>query len=191
MERLLGAVRDVSRIDAGLETEPAQPVDLAALLPQVLESFRLRTAPAGRRVEVVLQPAGDAAPSELQAPPAVVRAAPERLTQLVENLLDNAWSFSPEGGTVALSLERSADDDGTGWAVVRVDDDGPGLPPVHLERVFDRFFTWRPGEAKGGSHAGLGLAICRALAEGYGGTITAANRPAGGARFEVRLPLAA
>ena len=82
------------------------------------------------------------------------------------------------------------DADGGGWAVVRVDDQGPGMPPAHLERVFDRFFTWRPGEAKGTSHAGLGLAICRALAEGYGGTITAAHRPDGGARFEVRLPLA-
>ena len=183
MERLLAAVRDVSRLDAGLETEPAEPVDLAALLSQVLESFRLRTAAAGRRVEVALQ----AAPG---LDGAVVRAAPERLTQLIENLLDNAWSFSPEGGAVTLGLERRLDDDGRGWAEVRVDDQGPGIPPAHLERVFDRFFTWRPGESKGTSHAGLGLAICRALAEGYGGTITAANRPEGGARFAVRLPLA-
>jgi two-component system, OmpR family, sensor histidine kinase ChvG len=189
MERLLGAVRDVSRIDAGLETEPVAPVDLAALLPQLLESFRLRTAPAGRQVAVALrQSPATAGPGR----PVVVLAAPERLTQLVENLLDNAWSFSPEGGTVALELEREegGDDGRPGWAVMRVDDEGPGLPPAHLERVFDRFFTWRPGEARGGSHTGLGLAICRALAEGYGGAITAANRPEGGARFEVRLPLA-
>jgi two-component system sensor histidine kinase ChvG len=72
-----------------------------------------------------------------------------------------------------------------------ITDHGPGIPPAHLDRVFDRFFSYRP---QGGSgrrdHAGLGLAIARTIIEGYGGTITAQNRPDGGARFDVRLPLA-
>jgi two-component system sensor histidine kinase ChvG len=174
LERLLDAVRDVSRLDAGLETEPAPPIDLAALVSDRVETLRQR--PAAKPVAVALQVVGPG--------PVVVRAAPERLAQLIDNLLDNAASFSPEGGTVTVTLQADETQ-----AILRVDDDGPGLPPEHLERVFDRFFTWRPGTPKGGPHAGLGLAICRAVAEGYGGTITAANRAEGGARFEVRLPV--
>jgi two-component system sensor histidine kinase ChvG len=73
---------------------------------------------------------------------------------------------------------------------VVVEDDGPGVPPQHLERVFSRFFTYRPGHAGGRSHSGLGLAIVKAIVEAYGGSVAAANRPEGGARFTVALPLA-
>ena len=80
--------------------------------------------------------------------------------------------------------------------MLTVSDRGPGIPREHLDRVFDRFFSYRPadvdrGEAGGkNGHTGLGLAITRAVVEGCGGTIAAANRPEGGARFTVRLPLA-
>jgi two-component system sensor histidine kinase ChvG len=112
------------------------------------------------------------------AAPLVVHASPDRLAQL----LDNARSFSPPGGTITVDLAR---DDG--FARVRVDDQGPGIPEAHRERIFDRFFSYRPGEEKG-EHAGLGLAIARAIAEGYGGAIAAAAGPGGGARLEIRLP---
>jgi two-component system sensor histidine kinase ChvG len=72
---------------------------------------------------------------------------------------------------------------------VRIEDQGPGIPETHLDRIFDRFFTYRPGEphARDG-HTGLGLAIAKAIVEGYGGAIRAENRGEGGARFEVVLP---
>jgi len=107
---------------------------------------------------------------------------PRALPQLLGNVLDNALSFSPPGGAVKVELAREE-----GFARVRVDDQGPGIPEAHRERIFDRFFSWRPSEGKEG-HSGLGLAIARAIAEGYGGSIRAGERPGGGARLEVRLP---
>ncbi|HYU34158.1 MAG TPA: stimulus-sensing domain-containing protein [Thermoanaerobaculia bacterium] len=172
MEHLLSSVREISRIDARLEAEPAGPVDLRELLPAVLDSFRLR--------------AGDAVQIELRAPAEPVRtvASPDRLAQVFENLLDNAAGFSPPGGAVTVELSGGPEE-----AVVRVEDRGPGIPEEHRERIFDRFFTWRPGEPQArNGHTGLGLAIVKAIAEGYGGSVAAHNRPDGGARFEVRLP---
>lgn len=175
MEGLLSGVREVSEIDARLEAEEARPVALDALLREVVEGRCLR---ADNRVKV-----------NLHRPPEriVVRASPERLTQVLENLLDNAASFSPAGETVEVSVGREG-----AAAVVTVDDRGPGIPEAHLDRIFDRFFTWRPGEpgSRHGrdGHTGLGLAIVKAIVDGYGGSIAARNLPAGGARFEVRLP---
>jgi two-component system sensor histidine kinase ChvG len=174
MERLLSGVREITEIDARLEGEGTPPLDLTGLLGEVVESYRQR---AGRGVRIDLR---------MPAAPVVVRASPERLSQVFENLLDNAMGFSPPGGTVTLEL---APDDP--FARVLVADQGPGIPEAHLERIFDRFFSYRPGEphARNG-HTGLGLAIARAIAEGYGGTIVAHNRPGGGAAVEVRLPAA-
>jgi len=170
MERLLTAVREIGEIDARLETESPEAVDLEALLREVVEGFRRR---ADNR-EIHLVSPGN---------PVRVRARPERLLQVFENLLDNALGFSPAGGTVTVTLATN------GIAAVRIEDQGPGIPESHLDRIFDRFFTYRPDEphARDG-HTGLGLAIVKAIVEGYGGTVTAGNREGGGARFEVRLP---
>ena len=102
----------------------------------------------------------------------------------LESLLDNAASFSPAGGTVELVLSRVA-----GGIRIEVNDRGPGVPPEHRERVFDRFFTFRPEESRG-EHSGLGLAIVRAIATGHGGAVEVSDREGGGARFVVTLPSA-
>jgi two-component system, OmpR family, sensor histidine kinase ChvG len=172
MERLLTGLREIGEIDARLETEAPTLVDLDALLQEAAEGFRRR---ADNRVKLVLHAPGG---------PIAVRARPERLLQVFENLLDNARSFSPTGGTVTVTLER----DHT-TAAVRIDDQGPGIPETHLDRIFDRFFTYRPEEphARDG-HTGLGLAIAKAIVEGYGGAIRAENLGEGGTRFEVMLP---
>jgi two-component system sensor histidine kinase ChvG len=102
-----------------------------------------------------------------------------------ENLLDNALSFSPSGSTVRVELTAAPK-----AALITVADEGPGVPPEHLEKIFARFFSYRPGSPSSNGHAGLGLPIAKAIVEGYGGTIEAANRPEGGARFAVRLPIA-
>lgn len=175
MEQLLSGVREIGEIDARLEAEPGGPVDLRDLLARIVESFRLR-APEDVRIE-------------LRAPahPVRVTASPDRLTQVFENLLDNALGFSPSGGAVTVDVARELSDPPV--ASVAVSDQGPGIPASHLDRIFDRFFTWRPGEphARNG-HTGLGLAIVKAIAEGYGGSVAASNRAEGGTRFEVRLP---
>lgn len=176
LEHLLSAVGEIGRIDAELEGESAETVPVGRLVESLVEGFRLR-CPGG--------------PELLWSGPAEelrVQASPDRLAQVVENLLDNAVSFTPPEGRVEVSLERR-----DGVAVLAVADDGPGIPRGHRERIFERFFSYRPGEpANDGGHvphSGLGLAIVRAVVERYGGSVTVREANGGGACFEVELPV--
>jgi two-component system sensor histidine kinase ChvG len=169
LERLVSGVRELARIDGQIESEAQQAVDLVTLVDDVVAGMRLR-APDGR---IIARRDADA--------PLVVQASRERLSQVIENLLANAVSFTPPGEDVVVSVEAAGD-----WCVIAVADAGPGIPESHLDRVFDRFFTYRPADGRR-DHLGLGLAIARTIVEGYGGRISAANRPDGGALFEFRL----
>jgi len=172
MERLLSGVREISLVDAGMENEERGPVLLDELLASVVEAFRFRYADDGPSFVLALA-------EEKVA----VHASADRLTQVLENLLDNAASFSPQGGTVTVSLSVEK-----GHALLSVADQGPGIPVEHLDNIFSRFFTSR--ETGRQDHTGLGLPIARAIVEAHGGTIDAGNRATGGAIFRVRLPLA-
>lgn len=169
MERLLSGVREISAIDARLVREAPGRVDVAALLTRIVGGFQLR---GGDRVRFELQ---------LADGPMFVEASEDRLVQVYENLLDNAMSFSPPGGTVTVSA--AMDDD---VVVTMVADQGPGIPEANLARIFDRFFTHR-ADARGAGHTGLGLAIVKAIVDAYGGSVSAANSERG-AVFAVRLP---
>ena len=170
MEHLVTASRELARIDAGIETEERASVDLGSFLSAIAEGYRLR-GETGPRVEL-----GHAAHAD----------RPRRLTAVFENLLDNAVSFSPANGTVRIELGQAA-----GSAVVTITDDGPGLPEGSEALIFSRFYSFRPGQSKSEEgHTGLGLALVKAIVEGYGGSVSAATRPEGGAAFTVRLPSA-
>lgn len=172
MEKLLSGVREISVIDARLAREEHAPLELGALLEKIVGGFRVRE---GTRLRFALSTPGA---------PLVVDASEDRLIQVFENILDNAASFSPPGGVVHVGLRA----DGS-TAVVRVEDEGPGIPEAHLSRIFDRFFTYRPAAARRDSrHTGLGLAIVRAIVAGYGGSVMGVNGERGAA-FEVRLPV--
>ncbi len=175
MERLISGVREISRIDSGAEDgSPGQRADVP-----VTEDVRLMA----ERVIGNLSPRVPRAVSFFVEGPHVGAAvSPQRVAQILQNLLDNALSFSPAGGR--LLLEVQADGRAT---LLRVSDEGPGIPPEHMGRIFDRFFSFRPGEEKG-EHAGLGLSIVKSIAEGHGGSVRAFNLAGGGACFEVRLP---
>lgn len=173
LEHLLSDVREIAAIDAGAVEPMRERVALQPLLAGLVEQQRLR-----RDREVVFT---------LQAPETalVVEASPERLAQVFENLLDNAASFSPPGGEVRVELEQRGHD-----AVVGVRDQGTGIPPEHLEKIFARFFSYRPHQKNARDHhTGLGLAIVKSIVESLGGGIEANNDAAGGAIFEVELPL--
>lgn len=180
LERLLTGVREITRIDAQLEVESSMPVKIDALLRGLVERYEVRE---GLDLTFDVQANTDES--------VVVIAAPDRLAQVFENLLANAISFSPPGGAVAVWIE-----DGAKHVRVRIRDQGPGIPEEHLDRLFDRFFSYRPvadtAEATPSRpnerHTGLGLSIVRAIVEGYGGGITAHNAEGGGAEFEVSLP---
>jgi two-component system sensor histidine kinase ChvG len=171
LERLLTGAREVSRIDAGLEAEEREPVRLDAILSGLAEAFALRDR--GPRVRVHLADATEM----------VVEASPDRLVQVFENLIGNAVGFSPPDGEVAVHGLRESD-----VCIVHVDDRGPGIPDEHRGRIFERFFSFRDNGTGGDAHMGLGLAIVRAIVEGYGGTVAAVDRAGGGTRFTVRLP---
>ena len=175
MERLISGVREVSLVDARLGQEVRSEVALGQLLTSIVEGFRLRE---GARVQF-----------ELTVPDTrlAVDAAEDRLIQVFENVLDNAASFSPRGGTVRVSVTDEEQS-----IVTRIADDGPGISDAHLERIFDRFFTYRPDASReeSGGHTGLGLAIVKAIVEGYGGAIGVTTAAGGGAEFEIRLPRA-
>jgi two-component system, OmpR family, sensor histidine kinase ChvG len=173
LERLLSSVREVTSIDAAMEQEERLGVALDELLTRLVEGVALR-APAGVALELDAEP-------EL-----VVSGNPDRLTQVFENLLDNALSFSPPGSTVTIRANRSGEQ-----VVVEVEDQGPGISPEHRDRVFDRFFSYRPGGASQDGHTGLGLAIVKAIVEGYGGEVEAGGAERKGAVVEVRLPASA
>jgi two-component system sensor histidine kinase ChvG len=177
IDRLITDISDVSRLDAELSRESAEPVDIARLLGTIVEIYRLTGLPRG----VTLTLAGD------MSADTKVLGRDERLGQIFRNLLDNAVSFSPDGGKVSIGLHRDG-----GRVRVEVDDEGPGIAPENLERIFARFYTERPVEHGFGKNSGLGLSIARQIAEGMGGIVWAESRGEGhGARFIVELPVAA
>ena len=172
MEKLLSGVREISLIDAQLADEEHAPIALGELLAKIVDGFRLRER---ERVRFDLELPGDDA--------LIVDASEDRLIQVFENLLDNAVGFSPAGGAVRVTAHA----DGA-MIVTRIEDEGPGISESHMQKIFDRFFTYRPATAwRDSRHTGLGLAIVKAIVDGYGGSVRASNGERG-AMFEIRLP---
>jgi two-component system sensor histidine kinase ChvG len=174
MERLLSEAREISRIDARLDDEEPTSVVLDQLLTALVDSFRLRYGETGFQFDLALADAR-----------VVVFASADRLTQVFENLVDNAVSFSPPEGRVTVSMRASG-----GTAEVTIADEGPGIPAEHRDRIFSRFFSYRPGDEDDSGHTGLGLALVRSIVESYGGSVSADPRSGGGTKMIVTLPLA-
>jgi signal transduction histidine kinase len=159
----------LARSDSGAIALTRLPVDLGDVA--AAGAGALATTPAHRGVSLGPDPE-----------PAIVDGDHARLRQLTVILVDNAIRHTPRGGAVRVSVRRHDHE-----AVLEVDDDGPGIRPEDMPHVFERF--WRaPGAAAGGT--GLGLAIAKSIVDLHDGRIVVTNRPAGGARFIVRLPIA-
>jgi two-component system sensor histidine kinase ChvG len=184
MDRLITDISNASRLDAELSRETPRSVDLGAMLADIVALYATRAGEAEAGVTVAMAPG---APG-----PFLVVGREGPLGQVFRNLIDNARSFSPEGGTVTVRLvhERTG---GRREVAVTVEDEGPGIPAENLETVFERFYTARPKGRAFGGHSGLGLSIARQIVEAHGGRIVAENRDGahggvGGARFTVLLP---
>ena len=162
----VSACRGIERIlaDASVTSIRAEPIDLTRLIRDVCAAEAL----AGARVRAVLPP------SEVR-----IDGDPLRLTQALRNLLANASTHGAGEIVVRLRLDETGRD-----AVVEVADDGPGVPPGELGRIFD--VGVRLDDAEPGS--GLGLAVVRAIVEGHGGSVRASTSPEGGAVFTIALP---
>jgi signal transduction histidine kinase len=165
LQRLAADLLLLARIDAG-DRPPARPVALGGLVREELE----RRA-AGDRITVQ---------ASIEADPRVMGVT-GRLSRVVGNLLDNAQRHARSA--VRLSVGEEA-----GTAVVRVADDGPGVPPADHERIFERFVRLDDARSRDEGGAGLGLAIARDLVLAHGGDLAVREAPGGGALFEVRLP---
>ena len=186
LDRLISDISDASRLDAELARSEGEPVDVAKLLHAVVSVANDRRHGHDPAIELTVEPH----PRGRNA--FVVLGHDSRIGQVINNLLDNARSFSPPDAVVRVHLRRTR-----GEVEITVEDDGPGVPPHALERIFERFYTDRP-EAGFGQNSGLGLSISRQIVEAHGGTVVAQNRTEGldedgeprrvGASLIVRLP---
>ncbi|OQX29450.1 MAG: hypothetical protein B0D92_03640 [Spirochaeta sp. LUC14_002_19_P3] len=170
IQHLLDDLRELISIDVRLDKGQQEPVDIDGLLKAFAETYRYR----GEQVTV-----------EYAAPlnqPVYVQADPNRLSQAITNLTDNAVSFSPPGGRVTLRLSAEHE-----RLAITVSDEGPGIPENASEKIFFRWYTDRPIEEEA-NYTGLGLAIVQGIATGYGGKVYAQNAPEGGAVFTLEFP---
>ena len=181
LDRLITDISDASRLDAEMARADTAPIDLARLLEAVVAIAReTRVA----RAEILL----DIDPGRWGKNGFVVLGHDSRLAQVFNNLIDNARSFSPPNGKVMIRARRKS-----GVIIVTVDDNGPGINGDNVDRIFERFYTDRPGAEQFGKNSGLGLAITRQIIDAHNGRVVAENRrnkegKVTGARFTVTLP---
>ena len=171
IQRLLDDLKELISVDVRLDSGRNTTVDLTSFLGSIVSVYPLNQTPG---IKLELNAETDS--------PVLVIADQDRLAQAVLNLVDNAVSFSPEGGIVEIGLEES-----DGRARISIADRGPGFPPETEEKIFERWYTDRP-DSEAAGHTGLGLAIVKGITEGYGGKVTAAHREGGGALFILELP---
>jgi two-component system sensor histidine kinase ChvG len=185
LDRLISDISDASRLDAELQREESAPVDLSRLLSTLVSVANEVSRDDG--VKVMLRFEGSADTRAF-----VVPGHDSRLGQVVDNLIENARSFSPPDSIVRVTCRRLRNQ-----VDIMVDDDGPGVRADMRQKIFERFYTDRPHQGFG-QNSGLGLSISKQIVEAHGGSIWVENRTAGigadgeprvlGARFIVRLP---
>jgi two-component system, OmpR family, sensor histidine kinase ChvG len=192
LDRLISDISDASRLDAELQRQESAPVDLQKLLSAVVTVANEVKHDDGVTVTLTFE----GSPRIF-----MVQGHDSRLGQVINNLIDNARSFSPPDGKVRVTCRRSGP-----HIVTTVDDDGPGIRPEAIEKIFERFYTDRP-QQNFGQNSGLGLSISKQIVEAHDGQLSAQNRLAPiearcdpksddqvaeqrilGARFVIRLP---
>lgn len=169
--RLVSDILDISRIVKGELPLERTVVNMVSVFDAALDL--VREAAAARRVTVEIAAAGDT----------TVLGDPRRLQQVAWNLLSNAVKYASEGGRVRVSIA-----DASGAVECSVEDDGPGISPEFLPRVFEQFRQADPSVTREHGGLGLGLAIAQAIVTSHHGTIWASNQSSGGAVLLVRLP---
>ena len=172
MRRLIESLLELARLDAGQEQLKHMSFDCAATVNECVESIRPLADERGVALITELTPlncVGD----------------PERIGQVITNLLTNAIQYNRIGGQVRVGLKKE-----NGLGTLTVSDTGIGIPAVDLPHVFERFYRGDKARTASNGHSGLGLAICKAIIEAHGGTIDVSSEPDRGTTFTVRLPTA-
>ena len=173
IERLVGDLSELNRIESGELVLERQPVELRALVGELVDDLRERLADTPMQVT-------------LRGVDAVADVDPMRAQQIFSNLLDNARKHGGNRGQIIVEVCGDHGD-----TVVRISDQGEGIPPHEIDRIFNRFYRVDKSRSQAVPGVGLGLAITKHLVLLHGGGIRAFNREGGGATFEVRLPKAA
>lgn len=175
LERLVEDLREVSRVEAGQVVLHLAPTSLSDVVEAVLGRLGDQFRDKGIGVCVEL-------PGHLPK----VRADPDRLAQVLTNLLGNALQYTPTGGRVGVRAQQRGRE-----VAVAVTDTGIGIPAEHLPYVFDRFYRVERSRSRGGGGTGIGLTIAKALVELHGGRIQAESLgPGRGSTFTFTLPVA-
>jgi len=185
LDRLITDISNASRLDAELSKAELDKLNLRDMLGVLVELQR-ETHTEGKPTIVL----NASATAKLE-----IAGMEDRLMQVFRNLIGNATTFSPPGGSITVDIHREPDTPIGDAVCVTVSDEGPGIPDGKEERIFERFYTERPEGEKFGTHSGLGLSISRQIVEAHGGMMWAENRRGEngktlGAKFTVCLPLA-
>lgn len=170
VQRLL----EQARVESGQLVLQISEIDLEEVARPIVQSFGPQAASGNVNLEL----------QSLR--PAIVEADEHRLSQVFVNLIDNALRFTPEGGSVKVTLDVA-----DGHAVIRVADSGVGIPFKDLPYVFERFYVVDRSRTRGASGAGLGLSIVKHIVEAHHGTVAVESTLGAGTKFTVRLPMVA
>jgi two-component system sensor histidine kinase BaeS len=173
--RLLNDLLDLARSDAGRLTIKPVPTEIAPLVEDAVRTMRAQT-----------EAAGQALGQEVQGGLPLVDIEPDRVRQILVNLLTNAHEYCPEGASIRVTAARVDAE-----VEIAVSDDGPGIPEDQLDHIFDRFTRGDAGLTQRVGGTGLGLAISKSLVELHGGTIGVSSTPGEGSTFRIRLPASA
>ena len=173
--RLLNDLLDLARSDAGRLAIKPVPTEVAPLIEDAVRTMRAQTEAAGQTLS-----------QEVEGGLPLVDVEPDRIRQILVNLLTNAHEYSPEGASIRVTAARVGAE-----VEIAVIDDGPGMPEDQLEHIFERFTRGDAGLTQRVGGTGLGLAISKSLVELHGGTIDVTSTPGEGSTFRVRLPASA
>ena len=174
LSKLVDDLNQLALADVGALAYRKQTVDVVPLVEQAVDSYRDRLAARGLNLEAKWNGA------------APVYGDTDRLLQMFRNLLENSARYTDAGGAVRVAVRREGD-----RVAIDFDDSAPGVPEDSLGRLFERFFRVDASRSRANGGAGLGLALCRSIADAHGGDIRADHSPLGGLRVRVTLPAAA
>jgi two-component system, OmpR family, sensor histidine kinase ChvG len=175
MDRLISDISEASRVDSQLAKAKFELIDVGDMVEQLLQAREYRAEDGDVKIAFARPRKGVA----------IILGEDMRLERVFNNLIDNAVSFSPPNGIVEISVTRTDSE-----IIIRVTDQGPGVPVSERQDIFRRFHTERPPSESFGKHSGLGLAIARTIIEGHEGSIEVRDREDGakGACFEIAIP---
>jgi signal transduction histidine kinase len=172
LEAIIGDLLDLARLEGGGAALARDAVPVQALFDRAAERHGATLQERRVTLRTHIEPGAEQ-----------VEGDTRRLEQAIQNLVANAVRHVPEGGAIQLTAEPLD----AGHVRVRIEDNGPGIPPEHLPRVFDRFYRVDAARDHASGGSGLGLSIVRAIIEAHGGSVTASAAPTGGARFDIVL----